>query len=346
MRAGKPSMKRLRFVWIDDKTQKVEAYRPAIENRPKESKLSASVDVLQVRTELLQQLETWANSWQASPPDLIIIDHVFNLALPLGLKGSSVAHLLRGKFPAVPMVCVTARLDSPNAVDQEDLAEYTAIFPYTRLDDYIDDLFAIARDFTKLRASGSNVRQHLVACLRAPARDRNDLLRVLPEEFQNKRPPTTEHRMAQWVYNVLLQRPGFLYDNLNAATLLGLTEAGFSLVERKFIKARYRGIFEMESKPRWWVSELRQVLFSIVPTSGLESSQLAGRTLAGIKPQHYSKCYVSKAVDPPPDTIVYVDATSDAERRVVRHEFSAPHPLDLGLRPGFEGRLVLKRRSK
>lgn len=346
MRAGKPAVRKLRFVWIDDKTQKVEAYRPAIENRPKESKLSASVCVLQVRSDLLQQLETWADSWQVSPPDLIIIDHIFNLTLPLQLKGSSVAHLLRGKFPAVPMVCVTARLDSPDAIDQEDLAEYTAIFPYTRLEDYIEDLFAIARDFRKLRASGANVRQHLVSCLQAPARDRHDLLRVLPEEFQNRRPATTEHRMARWVYNVLLQRPGFLYDKLNAATLLGLTEAGFSIVQRKFSKARYQGIFQMESKPRWWVSELRRVLFSIASTSGVDLPQLAGRTLPGIKPQHYSKCYVSKAVEPPPDTVVYVDATSDAERRVVRYEFSAAHPLELGLRPGFEGRLVLKRRPK
>jgi hypothetical protein len=335
-------VKRLSFAWIDDKTQKVEAYRPAIEHRP--GKLFAAVQVLQVKHDLLSQLEQWSQSWRASPPDLIIIDHVFNLALPLGLNGSSVAHLLRGRFPSVPMVCVTARLDSPDAVDQEDLVEYTAIFPYTRLESYIDDLFAISRDFKKLTVSGSSVRQHLVRCLRAPVRDRNDLLRVLPEEFQNQRHATTEHRMAKWVYNVFLQRPGFLYDRLNAATLLGLTEPGFASVESRFSKALYGGIFQIESKPRWWVSELRRILYSIAPKNAPDMPQLAGRVLPGLRKTDYSRCYVSKTYDPPPDAVVYVDATSDAVRRVVRHEFSATHPRDLGVYPGFESRLILKRR--
>lgn len=244
------------------------------------------------------------------------------------------------------MVCVTARLDSPYAVDQEDLVEYTAIFPYTHLEDYIDDLFAIARDYKQLKASQSQLRNHLISCLQAPSRDRKDLLRVLPEEFQNQPHATTQHRIARWIYNVLLQRPGFLYDRLNAATLLGLNDAGFSIVESKFTAALYRGIFQVSSKPRWWVSELRRILFSATPDTGTDSPQLAGRSLLGIKKQHYSRCYVSRVTDPPPDAVVYVDATDDAERRVVRHEFSTAHPRDLGLRPGFESRLVLKKHSK
>jgi hypothetical protein len=333
-------MKKLRFAWIDDKIEKVEAYRPPME------RLSATIEVLPVKRDLLKQLETWTTSWKASPPDLIIIDQIFNLTLPLGLKGSSVAHLLRGTFPSIPMVCVTAKLDSPNAVRQEDLIEYTAVFPYGKLEQYIDDLFAIAHDFRKLNVRTPNVRRHLVSSLKAPTRDQKDLLQILPGEFQTQEHATNAHRMASWVYNTLLQRPGFLYDRLHAATLLGLTENGFSLVQPIFLKALYRGIFNVPSKPRWWVSELRRILFAVTPESGPDSPQLAGRTLAGIKKQHYSKCYVSRVTVPPPDVVVYVDATPDADLKVVRHEFATSHPRDLDVAPGFETRLVLAKKSK
>lgn len=339
-------MKKYKFVWIDDKTQKVEAFRPSIEAGPKQSNSCATVKVLQVTRDVLQDLDTWSADWQTSVPDLFIIDHVFNLSLPLALQGSSVAHLLRGKFPSTPMVCVTAKIDSPNTVDQEDLAEYTALFPYTKLEEYIDDLYAIARDFRKLSASGAKVREHLVDCLRPPARDRADLLRILPEEFQNQLHATTQHHMARWIYNVLLQRPGFLYDRLNAATLLGLTTEGFAKVEPLFTKARYKGVFEMGAKPRWWVSELRRLLFKMVSDTVPDEPQLAGRTLPGVTKAHYSRCYISKSTEPPPDTVVYVDATPNAEQKVVRQEFAAGHPKDVGVLAGFEAPLVLKKRLK
>jgi hypothetical protein len=339
-------MKKYKFVWIDDKTQKAEAFRPSIEAGPKKSNLSALVEVLQVTQQILQDLETWSTKWQTAVPDLFIIDHVFNLPLPLALQGSSVAHLLRGKFPSTPMICVTAKTDSPNTLDQEDLVEYIALFPYTKLEEDIDDLYAIARDFRKLRASGKKVREHLVDCLKPPARDREDLLRILPEEFQNQLHGTTQHNMARWIYNILLQRPGFLYDQLNAATLLGLTTEGFAKVEPLFTKASYKGVFEMVSKPRWWVSELRRLLFKMVSDTAPDEPQLAGRTLPGVAKGHYSRCYISKTTEPPPDTVVYVDATPNAGRKVVRQEFSAAHPKDVGVLAGFEAPLVLKKRSK
>jgi hypothetical protein len=339
-------MKKYKFIWIDDKTEKVEAFRRSIEAGPKQSNLRATVKALPVTRDVLQNLETWSADWQKSVPDLFIIDHVFNLSLPLALQGSSVAHLLRGNFPSTPMVCVTAKIDTPNTVDQEDLAEYTALFPYTKLEDYIDDLYAIARDFRKLTASGAKVREHLVDCLKPPARDRSDLLRVLPEEFQNQLHATTQHHMARWIYNVLLQRPGFLYDRLNAATLLGLTTEGFAKVEPLFTKARYKGVFEMGPKPRWWVSELRRLLFKMVSDTAPDEPQLAGRTLPGVTRAHYSRCYISKSTEPPPDTVVYVDATPNAGQKVVRQEFATAHPNDVGVLAGFEAPLVLKKRSK
>ena len=333
-------MKRLKFVWIDDQKQKVEAYRAAIEAGLPHLKLVASIELIEVQKELIERLTKWTEENQTKPPDLFIIDHVFTASLPFGLKGSSVAHLLRNEFSTTPMVCVTAKFD------QEDLSEYMAVFLYTQLEQHVEDLYAIARDFRKLSPSNANTREYLVTRLKAPARDHEDLLRVLPDEFQNQKHATTEHRMARWVYSVLLERPGFLYDRLHVATLLGLTTSGFAKIESLFTKARYKGVFATDGQPKWWLSEVRRLLFAQTDTSGPDLPQLAGRALPGISESDYSVCYVSKKSHPPPDTVVWADATREPERRVVRRTYAARHPNDPGTTPGFETRLVLAKKSK
>jgi hypothetical protein len=339
-------MKRLKFVWIDDQSKKVEPYRAAIEEGPEGSTVSSKIELIEVKGNVLAELELWSKKHEAKPPDLIIIDHVFNLSLPFGLKGSSVAHLLRTRFPTTPLVCVTAMFDSPRSFDQEDISEYTALFLYQRLEDKIEALYAIAKDFRLLSADGSNVRKHLVSCLKAPRNDNDNLMRVLPDEFQDQRHATTEHRMARWIYNVLLARPGFLYDRLHTATLLGLKEPAFEKVEAMFAKGLYRGVFATAASPRWWVSDLRRILFnSLSSDNTLDVPQLAGRALPGIAEQDHSACYVSRATVPPPDAVVSVDATRDAKRKVVRREFASQHPDDPGTTPGFETRLVLAKKK-
>lgn len=337
-------MKRLRFIWIDDKKNKVESFRAVIEAGIPGYR--ASLELIQVEGDILSDLSTWAVANRTHPPHLIVIDHVFTPALPFALKGSSVAHLLRSLYPTTPMVCVTAMLDRPQSFDQEDISEYTALFPYQHLERHIEALYAIASDFPKLRSARANVRAHLVEVLRAPKRDKADLLRVLPEEFHSERHATTEHRMARWIYNTFLRRPGFLYDRLHAATLLGLNVDGFDKVEPLFSKARYRGVFATSEAPRWWVSELREQLYALTPNVAADLPQDAGRMLNGIASADYSVCYVTRKAVPPPDAVVYADATRDAKLRVVRRDLTAPHPNDTAVMPGFESRLILKKASK
>jgi hypothetical protein len=337
-------MRKLRFVWIDDQPNKVNVFRRPIEIGVNQPKRTASLELIEVKNELLDTLKDWTASNEGRPPDLFIIDHVFNAALPFKLNGSSVAHLLRNTFPATPMVCVTAKYDSAKSFDQEDLSEYTALFAYSQLNQSLDALFTIARDFPKLSRPASNVKRHLVASLRAPKRDWEELLLLLPEEFQNPKHAATQHRMARWIYNVLLPRPGFLYDRLHVATLLGLKTNGFAKVESRFAKALYRGVFAMKKDPRWWVSEVYRLLFSGTGESGPSVPQIAGRALPGIERDDFSVCYVSRSSDPPPDIVAMADATRTAEPRVVRREFAKQHPNDPGTAPGFETRHVLAKK--
>jgi hypothetical protein len=337
-------VKKLRFVWIDDQPKKVEDYRAAIQHGIQHPKVTASIELIEVKTGLLNELQTWTEKKRSKPPDLFIIDHVFNPTLPFKLNGSSVAHLLRNTFPATPMVCVTAKYDSPKSFDQDDLSEYTAIFAYSQLSQSMDDIFTIARDFPKLAPGAAGPKEHLIKCIKAPQRDREQLLALLPEELQNPTHAATQHRMARWIYSVLLPRPGFLYDRLHIATLLGLTVGGFAKVEERFAKAVYRGVFATSKNPHWWLSEVHRLLFGGAVEATSNVPQLAGRALPGIKQNDFSVCYVSKKSDPPPDVIAMADATNGAEPRVVRQEFARQHPNDPGTTPGFETRFVLARK--
>lgn len=337
-------MKRMRFVWVDDQKAKVDPFREVI--RAGSTSHRAAIELLEVKTNLLDELDRWCSANKKRPPDLIVIDHIFNPILPFGMKGSSVAHLLRNEFPRVPMVCVTAMFDRASSFDQEDISEYTALFLYQKLENHIEDLYAIARDFPKVRLSGVGVRKHLVACLKAPPRDKEDLLRILPEEFQDEKHSTTDHRIARWIYNTLLHRPGFLYDRLQTATLLGLTEEGFAKVEDRFQGARYKGVFATKRDSRWWSSAVRTLLYDLVGDAAPDPPQYAGRTLPGITQSDHSVCYVSKKTDPPPDAVVAADATRDAKRHVVRRQYADLHPSDPGITPGFESRLILKRTGR
>lgn len=337
-------MKTMRFVWVDDKKNKVEAYRNVIESGIGGYK--AKVELIEVQSDVLDKLNNWCKVNKTQSPDLIVIDHIFNSTLPFGLKGSSVAHLLRSELPKVPMVCVTAMFDQPRSFDQEDISEYTALFRYQHLEKHLEDLYAIARDFPKLHPGNITPREHFVACMKPPQRDKDDLLRILPEEFRSEGHTTTEHRVARWIFNVFLQRPGFLYDRLHVATLLGLTVQGFSKLEPKFEKARYRGVFATELEPRWWSTVVRKLLYDLAGEDSPDLPQYAGRSLQGITEADFSVCYVSKKTDPPPDAVVSADATGAAKDHVVRRQYSDSNPTDVGIIPGFETRLILKRTGK
>ncbi len=241
------------------------------------------------------------------------------------------------------MVCVTAMFDRPRSFDQEDISEYTALFIYQHLEKHIEDLYSIARDFPKLHTEDKGVRKHFVECLKPPKRDREELLRILPEEFQDEAHSTTEHRVARWILNDLLARPGFLHDRLHTATALGLAVTGLSKVEHLFTRALYKGVFATNSEPRWWASATRHVLYELVGEDASDIPQYAGRALPGISEADYSQCYVSKKKDPPPDVVVYSDSSSSASLRVVNRRYSELHPASVAVTPGFDAKLILRK---
>ncbi len=116
--------------------------------------------------------------------------------------------------------------------------------------------------------------------------------------------------MYRWVDH-LLDRPGFLLDNVWSATLLGLNEVGFQRVADEFEKAKYAGVFTRPDEPRWWSSRLTELLYKHCTTQSGEMSWQAGRRLPGVN-GHFSRCY--RCHEDFPETVAYLDAESNERK--------------------------------
>jgi hypothetical protein len=120
-----------------------------------------------------------------------------------------------------------------------------------------------------------------------------------------------------------MDRPGFLYDSLWAATLLGLTESGFQKVAGRFEMGKYDGVFVREDTPRWWPSRLSRLLYKQYKPRSEEMPWHVGRRMRGIRKEHYSRCERCKKQFP--DTVAYLDKLSD-QQRAMHLECTVLHP--------------------
>jgi hypothetical protein len=341
-------MTRFNFTWIDDTPERAENFRGALAGNLRNEPTEVQLEVIGLKDGFVDELNACVEQWLTSPPDLIMIDHSFTKVQKrmFGIHGSALAHLLRVQLPGTPMVCVSAQNLNSADFSAEDISEYTYLFDVNRLnnEDSLEILFAIAQDFATFRFPEKEpVRHLLVDALLPPEGDKSALLNVLPEEFEGTFVHSTSpHRMARWVLNVLMSRPGFLVDTLEAATMLGLTEEGFARkVKQYFGPARYSGPFATETRPLWWASALPDALYEVVPDHVTLVPTEAGRRLPGIEESDYSRCAVTGEHSPPPDVVAFTDATA-SERRAVRYSYTEPLSEEASSQLGFSTRLKIK----
>jgi hypothetical protein len=333
--------RKLHFLWFDDDQERVERYRPAIERAEFTGYPRADLKPIVITRNLIEVISELDQVGVRA--DLIIMDHIFSRARGMSLKlnGASTAHLVRKLWPEVPIVCITAMLpDHPRKLDQDDLSEYVEVYAFGQLGDRLEMMFAIARDFKLLRAKRGDYRRQLVAHLKPPKSEVETLMRTLPNEFRSQAHKTSQHRVARWIVGALLSRPGFLYDRLRAATLVGLTETGFGKVEELFRDALYRGPFSTISRPLWWVRALTDLVFEKAVDASATTTQLAGRSLPRVDEADHSVCYVDKPHGDIPNTVARL-APSE-ELRAVAAKHTKRDPEDVAAIPGFETLLVVE----
>ncbi|MBS1174041.1 MAG: hypothetical protein H6R05_172 [Burkholderiaceae bacterium] len=337
---------KMKIVWIDDDQQRFKVWEHGLGSILRGTNIEGDVETFQVKDDLLKNIELKINDWK-DKVNLFIIDHTFTQAesLPFALRGSVLAHLLRNALPNIPIVCVSGQKMNSNKFNMEDISEYTYLFPIDELGDPKNQerLFSIAKDFNQLIFSDStSIRNSLVELLAPPESVKRILYNILPEEFESEIiHGTTPHRIAHWVLNVLMEKPGFLLDRLAAATYVGLKEVAFESHKDIFSSALYKGPFHTDSHPYWWVSSLTDELYRALPNEYVNLvPQQAGRYLEGVSEEDYSVCFITQKHTPAPDSVAYSDATMSS-RHAVQCQYTSPLNDEEGITPGFAARLKM-----
>ncbi len=263
------------------------------------------------------------NLLDGSSPKLIIIDHVLDKAADknaLLLKGSTIAGAIKERWPSCAVVGVT-NADTIRDIDLRTKSTYDAIFPFQNFGNYFERISGIANGFAAVSKRDADPEE-LVGFLKGPRSDLPRLKEALSDDLKNNQDASVPSRFYRWV-DRLIERPGFLFDRLWSATFLGLTESGFARVERRFERAKYKGIFSREKDPRWWVTRLSEVLYKLSPPEPGELSWHVGRRLPRIKPSQVSSCYYCSEAFP--EIVAYLDEKTE-ERRPMHLKCTTLHP--------------------
>lgn len=307
--------KRLQFLWIDD----LPSRRVTADNMKR--KLNVRLDFTNVRN---TDIDTELRKIQEMPePDLIILDHKLEeIRSGLFRTGSTVAAYLREKWPECPMIGITAA-NVRTDVDFQQREAYEEIYPSIVISRHYQTIYSIAKSFKILREKKPTTVDSVLGLMKTPKDELIKIKSIVPQDFRNNiNDPSILVDLSRWVRKIFLDRPGFVYDRLWAATFLGLTTNGFQKVEQHFKKAKYTGLFADESNTKWWKSRLLQVLSDMVDTPGLPWEK--GRHLPDIKSSDYSKCYATGEFYP--ETVAFIDDSITAERAAMRLKNTVPHP--------------------
>lgn len=330
------SDKTLNLYWLDDDTSRFEAFKTLLEDSASDFDLTVKVYPIEVDSGISVLILNWEKAPPAPPPDLFMLDHIFVADLPHRLNGNTLAHLLRRTFADIPLVSVTAMYATRSDSSGQDVNEYTALFHYNHLSERVEDLFSIARDYAIVTPSSW---EELVKLLGVPDSEKKVLKLAVPQELLREITPTKRNQLVRWIRDDLLSKPGYLFDELHAATFLGLSIAGFRKVQQQFQEALYRGPFRLEKKPLWWQTRLRDSLYKILGQEASDYTQIAGRQLANFEKEDLCKCYVSGTTDA--KDFVVAETHPNKNWQVVRECFAKQNPNDVVTSPGFDQPLII-----
>jgi len=310
--------RKLRFVWIDDRPER----EPMAENLGKT--VNASVMFIDVKgKDVGAVLESLLSTKEQ--PNLLIIDHVLDKTSGASMTrtGSTMAEAVRAKWPQCPVIGVTAARKRKN-VNVLKESRYDHLFQAERIKDHVHCIRSTAEGFSQIVALLTPTIEAIIELIGVPDEDRPAFIRSLPDDLlTDLSDDSLATRLHAWMRDALFGRPGFLYDRLWAATIIGLNERGFRKVEGLFREARYDGVFDSPERERWWRGRIKEILYQLCPSDGKQLPWELGRKLDGITRSDLSRCYASG--ESLPETVAYVDVHS-SERHAMRLRYTVPHP--------------------
>lgn len=303
----------MNFKWIDDNPER------------KEGAINLA-KALEVDTEFIDVSTADSEArlsalLESQEPDLIIIDHnLEDIESGVFKKGSTVAAYIRERWFDCPIISVSANIVE---VDSQQRALYVDLFPFERISDFYSNIYSIATSFKSLKEKKPENTDQFLDALKTPDDDRINLMNVLPmtlkHNFTNK---SLLVEIAHWIKFVLLQRPGFLLDRTWVATLVGIKPESFHKVEDHFASAKYTSYFSNDNEQRWWKSEVLVKIYELVEAGRYPWEK--GRFLPGIIEEDFSVCHASG--EPFPETVAFIDNTSDAHQVPIKIKYSHIHP--------------------
>lgn len=308
----------LKGTWIDDD--------PRRENGVTEVGRAGKLDItfMSVRgTSLGAKVGEMLNGPQQ---DVVVIDHFLNnaeLVEGIGARGSTVADIIRDKWPTCPIIGVSAaqKVGRARALSKN---QYDALYSYLSLKSVADYLPIVAAGFRSAAECIGENEICLISLLEAPEGEDEVIRATMPEDLRAELDDDTlPGRLFRWVHDTLLGRPGLTYDRLWAATLFGIKQDSLDKVSGLLEGALYRGVFRKPHQPRWWRDTLKTTIYAGTEAEVHELPWEAARRLPGISADDYSKC--ASCGKDLPDTVAFVDVASE-ERRQVHRRCTRPHP--------------------
>jgi CheY-like chemotaxis protein len=316
------------FLWIDDNPDRKRSAKTLEKSMSKHVRLVEFLSVSKKNISVILDELLLATRFKY---DLILIDHFLNDVSRESIKtGSSAAEYIREKKPNCPIIGVTA---ANMEVDLYKKSMYEALYAIANLSSQYSSVLSIAESYRLLNKKRPENNETLIELIKPSAEDKARLVTIIPDDIRrNYKDDYLLFNVSKWIRHTLMAKPGFLYDRLWVATLLGLKEESFKKVAHYFEAAKYSGLFSDEGCERWWQTKIRQIIYSRYPKDVSSFPWQLGQKLPKIAKRDYSLCHVCGKGWP--ETVGYTDA-------------AARTPVQLHLRcsiahPGFESSLYFE----
>jgi hypothetical protein len=258
-----------------------------------------------------------------NPPDLFLVDQDLNMAV--NYFGSTLVAQLRSKLPEIPIVLITRRsiLRNLGRETSRQLVEEMQTFDELVLKDAIDDnpeiaeqeLLTLADGFLMLRQQEGRTWSNLVRLIKADEGELDRLREASPPlhakapGYEDTKNEWTVTGAAHWLRDVVIAYPGILYDSLQAATRLRISERSFLQegVQQELDGSQYEGIFAPIEK-RWWSDRLLGLAQSLV-TEQFGMQKTSNDFAEAYQRKHGSELEISRCVwdgSPSADQMCYI----------------------------------------
>ncbi|HUV03262.1 MAG TPA: hypothetical protein VMW67_07495 [Desulfobacteria bacterium] len=276
-------------------------------------------------------------------PDLFLVDYFLDQVeskekRKFERRGLTVAGMLREIDPERPIYVVSQKGEVKNGIFISEAhaakESFDRVLAFKEIQrEGHDILYYDAIDYRALREASRLDLTALFNLLKAPEDVRERLRLIVPTELRKglSDSKATEHpegntmAFTRWTREILLSVPGFLYDELHAATYLGLSVESFEKISSEFDDAKYSGIFAKTAPQLWWVSELNSILFS--HPKAQESKKTNPWELAPevyeIPEEEQTKCVVCGGSHP---ETVGVNSKDSGDLKPVHYRCSELHP--------------------